>query len=142
MHIVKTKSKFLKVFIDSLIEIEYDIISANYLLCDRADDTLILKDIEVSTSLSMNKAWRSRLASVNFQIQDLGSSKPKFNQDDELLKLLRKRVGHAGVTVETTPEITNTLFDNHGWKDLNEIPHLPTFKNVERANTPITYPSN
>lgn len=151
MSHIKKESKLPKQFIDALIEIEYDIILSNYQYIlelnnskgGRTDDTIILKDNEVSNSLAINQSWKNRLANINFQVQDL-STKTKFNKEDEFNKILRNKVGHAGVVIESSPEITNSLIYSGKWIDLNssklEMPDFPTFKNVEKASLPIQYP--
>ncbi|CAK7908899.1 hypothetical protein CAAN3_10S03796 [[Candida] anglica] len=145
---IKTKSQLPKVVVDALLGLNYDIVSAN--LADvlennvnngRSDDTLISYDRDISDSLVVNSSWRKRLAMKSFAVD---TSKARGGEDDIYLKYLKSRIGHAGVTIENTPEITNRLSGKWISLDSNklEVPPFPTFKNVEKASQPIPYPTD
>ncbi|ODV96098.1 hypothetical protein PACTADRAFT_20229, partial [Pachysolen tannophilus NRRL Y-2460] len=81
----------------------------------------------------------------SFYHQRTFSKARKILKDDTVDKELLKENGHPGIETESKPIITNRIdFEDH-YCNLNshipeEVPLLPTFKNVEKANLAIKYP--
>lgn len=160
---VQYNTQLPKSVLDGIVDLNYDIVSANVSeILDstantgRSDDTLIMYDNDVSESLIVNSSARKRLANNNYLIQELEemkiaksqnkyeSGQPLVNREEELLKIIRKHADHPGIIVDHTPEISNKIMSEGNWisldKDFVEVPNFPTFKNVEKASLPITYP--
>lgn len=154
-----------KAILDSFIDLNYEIVSANLseifdnnANTGRSDDTLIMYDNDISESLIVNSSGRKRLSNNNYIIQELEEAKlaksqnkyesgqPLVNREEELLKIIRKHADHPGILVDHTPEISNKIMNEGNWvsldKDVVDVPNFPTFKNVEKASLPIVYPLN
>lgn len=150
INYVKTNLLLPKTTIDALLQINYDIINANYkevieLIPD--DTTLINFDNETCNSITQNKSLLTRLAKNNSIMQHKlkGNKNPNFRIEDEYVKLIKKQSDLPGVIAEDKPEITNKLMNDENYvsllQDNIEVPRLPAFKNVEKANAPIPYPN-
>lgn len=162
---IQYNTQLPKSILDSLIDLNYDIVSSNVseifdtnANTGRSDDTLIMYDNDVSESLIVNSSARKRLSNNNYLIQELEemkiaksqnkyeSGQPLVNREEELLKIIRKHAEHPGIIVDHTPEISNKIMSQGNWisldKDVVEVPNFPTFKNVEKASLPVVYPPN
>lgn len=155
---IKTSTSLPKSVVDSLVDLNFDIISANFgaslKQLGRPDDSLIFYDNDISNSLTINKSARERVAANNYVIQDLEESKlargsrqySQVDKKEEVIRLAKKHADHPGIIVESTPEITNKIMNEGNWISLDShktvIPPLPSFKNVEKASLPIPYPKD
>lgn len=153
---IKTSTSLPKSVMDALIDLNHDIISANFSLSlqqlGRPDDSLILYDNDISNSITINRSGRERVASNNYLIQDLEQTKLSKgsrqyrDKSEELLRLARKHADHPGIMIESTPNITNNIMNDGNWISLDStetsVPPLPLFKNVEKASLPIPYPKD
>lgn len=154
IQFVKSSTSLSKSVIDSILDVNYDIISANYAytlqekdITSKSDDSLILLDNNKSNSIAINNSAKERLARGNYIIKGAAKANMSINEKvDELIKLSRKHSDHPGIFVEATPQITNSILNDYKYKSLNDEkvkqPALPSFKNVEKASLPIQYPKN
>ncbi|KAK6457717.1 pre-mRNA splicing factor [Scheffersomyces xylosifermentans] len=158
---VKSRTMLPKSVVDSFLEIEYDVVSANLDSSyeDSRNDTgltkiLVNKDSEISSSIVHNSSARKRLANSNYKIRNLEAAKaklanasktPVLNREEELLRILRTHVAHPGIFVEAIPDVTNKFMNEGNGISLTKskivLPPFPTFKNVEKASAAITYPT-
>lgn len=158
---IKFNTQLPKIIIDSFIEWMYEISNDNLInflkLNDgRSDETIIMKDLEISNSLYYNKTTIKRHAMKNNYIiinnNNNNNSNNSFDKkrnnisgEEEFLRLTSKQIGHPGIFVDAVPQITNRLMLDGNDIDLTQenlsIPPLPMFKNVEKASQPIKYPS-
>lgn len=139
MHLVKTKSRLPKLVVDALVELEYDILSANLysVLSDAAlrgqpSDVFIRKDIQTSESPAHNESWRARLAGMNYQLQDSEHGGKSTKTIDDYTRYLQKRIGQAGAVIQSVPEVVNGLVH----VDLTgkvEVPDFPQCKNTDKV---------
>ncbi|KAI5951457.1 PRP39 [Candida jiufengensis] len=143
-HLITTESNLPKSFLNMFIDWYYDIVSANIieflkLNKNKSDETLILKDLNLSNSVYYNKIIRKNQEKNNYK---LNQSK-KAIDEDPYTNFISKQVGHPGVFVDQTPEITNKFMNEGNWIDLTQkniqIPPYPTYKGVEKAQAPIKY---
>ncbi len=139
MHWVKTKSRLPKLVVDALVELEYDILSADLyrVLSDAAlrghpNDVFIKRDIETSESLAHNGSWRARLAGMNYQLQDGEHGGKNTKTFDNYTRYLQKRIGQAGAVLKNAPEILNGLAHVSLTAKVN-IPDFPQCKNTEKG---------
>lgn len=142
-----------KAIIDHFVEWNYEVSSANLIpiLSDNdgsSDPMLITRDLDIANSVYYNKSSWKRLARNNTLVRE-GESKQKqqhggWKKEEELVRVLSRHIGHPGIMVDATPDITNKFMNDGNEVDLTndnlEVPPLPSFKNVERASLAINYP--
>lgn len=162
---IKENTQLPKTAIDGILSLHYDILSANSAEAlklnsntVRNENSLIHLDNDISNSLVLNASARRRLSKHNYAIhisdQDknarqqprgLNKGKSGSNRDEDLLKLAKRHSDHPGILNEHAPEITNSLLRQDHFVKLNDpnitVPPFPTFKNVEKASVPVSYPS-
>lgn len=155
---IKLASALPKIAVDAFIDTYYEVVCANMYTAFGSKDDKILEilmtiDIEKSESLTVNHSARSRLAANNYMIQEMEEQRavksnanhyPGYKRDDELMKMVKRQIGHPGVFVDAVPEITNSIMNENVWVSLADedikVPPLPLFRNVEKASMPIHYP--
>lgn len=152
---IKTHTALPKVVVDALLDINYELVSANLATLFRDNEisyiyeSLVLCDNDQAESLVINALARRRLANNSYVVQELADAKFARKQgsfatrEEELMRILKKHAAHPGIMVEAAPEITNTLIGanillNDG---VLEVPPLATFKNVEKAGNTVSYPT-
>ena len=141
---IKSNTQLPQTAIDLLMDLNYDIVSANLLEASEVSyplfESIILKDNDRATSLVHNTSAKKRLSNSSYY-----KDTKNYNQgskDQRVLKIARKHASHPGIFIETTPDITNKLV-SQGISLLDgklEVPPFPTFKNVEKASLPINFP--
>ncbi|KAK6464268.1 hypothetical protein DFJ63DRAFT_333843 [Scheffersomyces coipomensis] len=153
MKHVKTETQLPKNAVDALIDIHYDIVNANLVdLYDTHDTSLLIqKDLETSDSPVQNSSLHTRLANNNYIIREVEEGKGSrgknsastSNREDLILKSFKSQNGHPGIIIEARPEITNRIMNPGNWISLvkPDVPPFPVFKNVEKANMPVNYPT-
>lgn len=147
MFHVKTKTCLPQVVIESLIDLHYDILSANLNLCYSTGphivDPILKRDNDISKSFVHNQFIKKRLSS-NLVTKEAKALKTN-NVEEEILKIAKGHSFHPGIFVDKTPDITNKFVKLGHWVNLNEdnlsVPPFPMFKNVEKASLPINFPS-
>ncbi|RLV83600.1 Pre-mRNA-processing factor 39 [Meyerozyma sp. JA9] len=142
INYIKSYSQLPQTCIDALADQVYDIASGNLPVVVREElqDDLLLSVKNSSRSIIMDHKLRSRLAHNSFIVQDMEERKEKNGNQYELLKLLRKHANHPGILVDAQPSITNEIAIEEIDIPQAGVPDLPTFRNVEKTNTPIRYP--
>ncbi|KAG7665508.1 PRP39 [[Candida] subhashii] len=147
INYIRNETQLPKIFIDNFIDLNYEFSSANILgilseTNGSSDPMMIMRDLDKSNSIFYNKSSWKRLAKNNYLIKDKSTGHHQF--EEELVKLSQKHIGHPGVLVEVTPDITNKIMNEGNEIDLSDpelqIPPLPTYKNVEKASAPINFP--
>ena len=139
-YLIRIESQLPKSAIDMFVDWYYDIASANIseLLVinkGRSDDSMILKELQLSNSVFYNASTRKRMARSNYRVLD----SPGYEEDPEqrYLDLCSKQAGHPAVFVDANPEITNSFLNGGKQIDLTKnttpVPPLPTFKGVEKV---------
>lgn len=156
LNYVKNEINIPKIIIDEFIEFAYDVLSANILLINHKTlkNLIVTKDTEKSDSLIHNKSLLNRFSNNNHvtkKKQDNKSQKTSNNvhsnhnqttKNEKALKYFRCQISHPGISIESTPEITNKGLSVDNWSLLNSnliIPPLPNFKNVEKAGSHVNY---
>ncbi|CAI5756695.1 unnamed protein product [Candida verbasci] len=144
---IKNESNLPKLVIDQFINQYYDIANANLkkilLINDgKSDESIIKRDLNISNSIFYNTATQKRSSEYNYMLKHNNN---KLKQD-EYIRFIRKQIGHPGIFIDSTPDITNKFMNDGNYIDLTEndipIPPLPTFKNVEKASQNIKYPKD
>ena len=156
---IKFNTQLPKIIIDSFIEWMNEISNDNLInflkLNDgRSDETIIMKDLEISNSIFYNKTTIKRHAMKNNYIlinnnnnnnNNIDKKRNSNGSEEEFLRLTSKQIGHPGIFIDVVPQITNRLMLDNNGIDLTQenlsVPPLPVFKNVEKASQPIKYPS-
>ncbi|KAI5963316.1 PRP39 [Candida pseudojiufengensis] len=150
-NVIINESNLTKSQLDIFIDWYYDISCANIneilnLNGMKSDDTLILKDLNLSNSLFYNKLIRKHQEKFNYKISNTKKNNNKFENEDPYLSYLSKQAGHPGILIESNPEITNKFTKKNNWIDLTkrdlQTPSYPTYKGVEKAQSPIKYPND
>ena len=116
----------------------------------RSDETIIMKDLEISNSIFYNKTTIKRHAMKNNYIlinnnnnnnNNIDKKRNSNGSEEEFLRLTSKQIGHPGIFIDVVPQITNRLMLDNNGIDLTQenlsVPPLPVFKNVEKASQPI-----
>lgn len=131
--------------IKAINDLVHDIASSNLPLVVKEglqEDLLLSTKKNSFNSVVIDGLQQMRLTNNNYYIQDSDDRKDKANKNEELLVLLRKHANHPGVLLEAQPQITNAI----AIEDINlsqaETPDLPTFRNVEKTNAPVKYPTD
>lgn len=142
INYIKSYSQLPKTCIDAIADQVYDYATCNLPVVVREElqDDLLLSVKSSSNSIIIDHKLRSRLANNSFIVQDMEDRKEKNGKEYELLKLLRKHVNHPGILVDAQPSITNEIAIEDIDIPQAGVPDLPTFRNVEKTNTPIKYP--
>lgn len=142
INYIRCYSQLPKTCIDAIADQVYDIASCNLPVVVREElqDDLLLSIKPSSSSIIIDHKSRSRLANNSFIVQDMEDRKEKNDKEYELLKLLRKHANHPGIIVDAQPSITNEIAIEDIDIPQAGVPDLPTFRNVEKTNTPIRYP--
>lgn len=151
---MKSYSSLPKSVVDALLDLNYEIISANYAQTLKEsngfpEESIISYNCDISNSLVMNKSAGERIIHNNHFIHSdietrlsRGRQQTPLDTKESLLRLARKQADSPGLFRDFTPEITNKIEDK--WIPLNtseiETPPLPTFKNVEKAASSFTHP--
>ncbi|KAM9894483.1 hypothetical protein OXX79_008674 [Metschnikowia pulcherrima] len=145
---IKTSTALPKLAVDAFLDIYYEITCANLahakLLSGKENylDILVTINAEKSDDLFVNKSARARLAKHNYLLSD-SKPGPNLPREDALMKMRLNHLPHPGVPIEQKPDLRTRLMDGEWISLLDddiEPPLLPTFKHLEMANAPISYP--
>lgn len=145
MSRIETCTELPKLAIDCFLDMQYEATCANLPQAfaspekDALLEILVLLHAKKSDDLVVNASARARLAA-------LSTVEPESRSVDRatsLMNLRSKHLAHPGIFVHRTPEVTNCLLDKE-WISLLEddlkVPSLPVFRNLDKANAPVTYP--
>lgn len=151
---IKTATTLPKKAVDYFIDIYYEITCANLAMAtdlrknDDYLDILVTRGNETSDNLGVNRFARQRLAENNYMIQEYeelpkgGFSLP-IEKQNLLMSMRLRHLDHAGIFVDTKPEITKRIIDG-GWISLlDDDPTIPPLSGtlfVDKINAPINYP--
>ncbi|WPK25550.1 hypothetical protein PUMCH_002870 [Australozyma saopauloensis] len=145
-HIVnylKENTALPKQSVDAFIELQHAFVCCNLTKAMSSPESkhllspLINTHRDTSEDLFVNSSARKRLSKNHVESRNnLTAQKGSiFSQT------LKKQLGHPGVVREYSPEITNSWIERD-WillSDVDKIPPLPTFRLVDKANSPLIY---
>lgn len=141
---VKELSALPKRAVDAFVEIQYELTCANLTKLaslQKSDDLLkplISAHHERSNDLFINAAARRRQANIAILLE----SKSGHTKEQSYITNIKKHLGHPGVFADSVPEITNSWMDKNWIPLLDDDaapPPLPTFRNLDKANTALVY---
>lgn len=151
---IKTATSLPKKAVDYFIDTYYEITCANLAMAtalrknDDYLDILVTRGNDTSDNLGVNRSARQRLAENNYMIQEYeelpkGGFRLPVEKQNLLMSMRLRHLDHAGIFVDTKPEITKRIIDG-GWISLlDDNPTIPPLSGtlfVDKINAPINYP--